>query len=208
MRLLATILIIFVTITKSFSSDSITVYLFLLDECRICQELAPEINAIHAEFAKKNIGFIGLFPNFASKQVGIDKFKKKYNITVSKFDDVLAYLGVNMTIYEMIQIPYWMNSPNQSKSFGYSNEELFLDINYFGLEIDPSELERFFDPYFGPCVRFNSGKNSRGESIPRLPLVVSGLGITMEIFMGLSDDIREYIFEPERRGLRVEVKGF
>ena len=80
MRLLATILIIFVTITKSFSSDSITVYLFLLDECRICQELAPEINAIHAEFTKKNIGFIGLFPNFASKQDGIDKFKKKYNI--------------------------------------------------------------------------------------------------------------------------------
>lgn len=135
-------------------------------------------------------------------------FKKKYNITVSKFDDVLAYLGVNMTIYEMIQIPYWMNSPNQSKSFGYSNEELFLDINYFGLDIDPSELERFFDPYYGPCVRFNSGKNSRGESIPRLPLVVSGLGITMEIFMGLSDDIREYIYEPERRGLRIEVKGF
>jgi len=82
MRLLATILIIFVTITRSFSSDSITVYLFLLDECRICQELAPEINAIHADFTNKNIGFIGLFPNFASKQVGIEKFKKKYSITL------------------------------------------------------------------------------------------------------------------------------
>lgn len=62
------------------ATDSLTVYLFLLDECRICQELAPEINAIHQKYSTKSIGFVGLFPNFASKSSGIDKFKKKYNI--------------------------------------------------------------------------------------------------------------------------------
>ncbi len=82
MRYIATFIIITFCITRSFSNDSITVYLFLLDECRICQELAPEINAIHQEYSKKNIGFLGLFPNFASKSIGIEKFKKKYTITL------------------------------------------------------------------------------------------------------------------------------
>jgi peroxiredoxin len=59
--------------------DSITVYLFLLDECRICQELAPEMNAIFDEY-QSTIGFIGLFPNFSSKSEGIKKFKDKYRI--------------------------------------------------------------------------------------------------------------------------------
>ena len=66
--------------TKGIGRDSITVYLFLLDECRICQELAPEINAIHQEYASQKVGFIGLFPNFASKPAGIKKFKKKYKL--------------------------------------------------------------------------------------------------------------------------------
>jgi thiol-disulfide isomerase/thioredoxin len=82
MKFLTTILFIFFCRTWSFSSDSITVYLFLLDECRICQELAPEINAIHKAYGQSNIGFLGLFPNFASKPAGIEKFKKKYNITL------------------------------------------------------------------------------------------------------------------------------
>jgi thiol-disulfide isomerase/thioredoxin len=62
------------------ATDSLTVYFFMLDECRICQELAPEINAIHQKYSAKSIGFVGLFPNFASKPSGIDRFKKKYNI--------------------------------------------------------------------------------------------------------------------------------
>lgn len=63
-----------------WANDSLTVYFFMLDECRICQEMAPEINAIHQKYTPKNIGFVGLFPNVASKPSGIDKFKKKYKI--------------------------------------------------------------------------------------------------------------------------------
>lgn len=70
-----------------FGSDSLTVYFFLLDECRICQELAPEINAIHQKYTTKNIGFVGLFPNFSSKPHGIEKFKKKYQINFSTKTD-------------------------------------------------------------------------------------------------------------------------
>lgn len=80
MRLFLILCGIIFTITKGISKDSITVYLFLLDECRICQELAPEINTIYKEYEQKGIGFVGLFPNFASKASGIEKFKKKYHI--------------------------------------------------------------------------------------------------------------------------------
>jgi thiol-disulfide isomerase/thioredoxin len=73
--------------TKGIGRDSITVYFFLLDECRICQELAPEINAIHQEYAPKKVGFIGLFPNFASKPSGIEKFKKKYKLIMQTKTD-------------------------------------------------------------------------------------------------------------------------
>lgn len=44
--------------------------------------MAPEINAIHREYAHKQVGFVGLFPNFASKPAGIEKFKSKYKIVL------------------------------------------------------------------------------------------------------------------------------
>ena len=65
--------------TSLLSRDSITVYFFLLDECRICQELAPEMNMIYADYGSQ-IGFLGLFPNFSSKTKGIQAFKNKYDV--------------------------------------------------------------------------------------------------------------------------------
>lgn len=85
------ILGIFIGAILSFglsAKDSLTVYLFLLDECRICQELAPEFNNIYADCQGKQIGFIGVFPNFSSKQKGIEKFKSKYKI---KFETKTDY---------------------------------------------------------------------------------------------------------------------
>ncbi len=66
--------------------DSITVYFFLLDECRICQELAPEINIIFEQYHQE-IGFLGLFPNFSSKSTGINQFKEKYHIKLNTRTD-------------------------------------------------------------------------------------------------------------------------
>ncbi|MFZ1750929.1 MAG: hypothetical protein WAU01_12085 [Saprospiraceae bacterium] len=75
-------LLAFLFCCQSYGSscrDSITVYIFLLDECRICQEIAPELNAIYTEY-KDNFAFQGLFPNFISKKPGIEIFKQKYHI--------------------------------------------------------------------------------------------------------------------------------
>lgn len=85
------ILSIFIGMILSFgmsARDSLTVYLFLLDECRICQEMAPELNRIYQDCQGKQIGFLGVFPNFSSKKKGIEKFKSKYEI---KFETKTDY---------------------------------------------------------------------------------------------------------------------
>lgn len=65
---------------KANTKDSISIYIFLLDECRICQEVAPELNEIYKQAVDAGIGFVGYFPNIASNEAGIQKFAKKYKV--------------------------------------------------------------------------------------------------------------------------------
>ncbi|MBK6782679.1 MAG: hypothetical protein IPG79_02195 [Saprospiraceae bacterium] len=53
----------------------------MLDECRICREVAPELNKIYTLTKENNIGFVGYFPNLSSNDAGIQKFRKniRYN---------------------------------------------------------------------------------------------------------------------------------
>lgn len=60
--------------------DSFTVYVFLLDECRICQEEAPELNKISDMAKESGIGFAGYFPNYSTTEQGMEKFRKKYKV--------------------------------------------------------------------------------------------------------------------------------
>jgi hypothetical protein len=62
------------------SKDSFTVYVFLLDECRICQEEAPELNKISDLAKESGIGFAGYFPNHSTTEQGMEKFRKKYKV--------------------------------------------------------------------------------------------------------------------------------
>lgn len=62
------------------NTDSLTVYIFLLDECTISQYYTPQLKAFYEKYKNKKIGFIGYFPNFASKPVQIEDFGKTYHI--------------------------------------------------------------------------------------------------------------------------------
>lgn len=95
--------------------DSISVYLFLLDECRICQELAPEMNTIYEEY-QSDIGFIGLFPNFSSKSDGIKKFKEKYQI---KFNTRTDYFKKMTHKFEATILPEVIVYNETSKTIVY-----------------------------------------------------------------------------------------
>ena len=61
------------------STDSLSLYLFLLDDCPICLNYTPLLNDLYDEYGTR-ISFQGYFPNFSSKQKKIDTFKETYHI--------------------------------------------------------------------------------------------------------------------------------
>lgn len=71
-------LLLFSTFNLS-AKDSLTLYLFLLDDCPICIQYTPTINDLHAKFGSE-VSFIGYFPNFSSKKNKIELFRNEYQI--------------------------------------------------------------------------------------------------------------------------------
>jgi hypothetical protein len=61
-------------------SDSITVYFFLSEECKICQYYTDEVNELYSDYHTDQISFIGLFPNRHSTKEGIVDFQDRYDI--------------------------------------------------------------------------------------------------------------------------------
>ncbi len=61
-------------------SDSLTVYVFLLDECLISQFYTPELSRLNIAYQDKAVGFIGFFPSTASSDEDIDAFGKNYQM--------------------------------------------------------------------------------------------------------------------------------
>jgi peroxiredoxin len=91
MKLLQGLLLIISLSFLSFASkasDSITVYIFLLESCQICQNQTAELNDIHQNYARSGIEFKGIFPNIEfSTQEGIESFQTKYKLNFQlKFD--------------------------------------------------------------------------------------------------------------------------
>ena len=80
MKFKVLLLVIFSFAVHTLSSrDSLTLYLFILDDCIICQSYTPKINQLHAQYGDEII-FMGIFPNFSSKPEKIASFKEKYHI--------------------------------------------------------------------------------------------------------------------------------
>lgn len=63
------------------ATDSITVYIFLLETCPICQSITIEMKNVYAKYHTKGITFVGVFssPDLSDKNT-IEKFRKKYNL--------------------------------------------------------------------------------------------------------------------------------
>ena len=61
-------------------SDSLTVYVFLLDECVISQFYTVQLIEFYKKYHTQKVGFIGYFPNFISKPQQIDAFRIKYHL--------------------------------------------------------------------------------------------------------------------------------
>ena len=68
-------------------SDSISVNFFLLDECRISQNITNEINYITEHFADPQFNYNGFFPKTSSTEEKIENFIADYHLTIACFTD-------------------------------------------------------------------------------------------------------------------------
>lgn len=134
-------------------------------------------------------------------------FLENYGLNVNTYDDVLKNLDPDKAKNAYRQLLYSMNLPRDFSSFGYPVNNVIDSINFYGESYPIAELESFFDPYYGPCFRFNSGKNLTGQNVKRENLAVAGIGLDLVVFMGVTDDIRDYLYQPSNRGIRIEIKG-
>jgi len=73
------ILLIFINISQARSADSLSLYLFLLDDCPICIQYTPTIKELYKQYGDR-IEFVGYFPNLSSKRDKIENFTKTYGI--------------------------------------------------------------------------------------------------------------------------------
>lgn len=103
------------------AGDSITIYIFLLDECRICQEISPELNSIYDTY-KNKYSFCGIFPNFSSKQKGIDKFKEKYKIRFYTKTDYFKTLTHKFKASVLPEVVIWNETTKQIEYRGAVND--------------------------------------------------------------------------------------
>ena len=62
-------------------------YVFLSDECPMCQGYAPVLNQLVADFKGKGVEIIGVFPNYYATDSSILAFKREYSITFTTIKD-------------------------------------------------------------------------------------------------------------------------
>jgi len=87
--------------TTSHTSDSLTVYVFLHDECVISQFYTPLLTDLFEKYNDKKIGFIGYFPNISSKPEKIEDFAKKFRIAFplkqDHYKELTKKFGITIT---------------------------------------------------------------------------------------------------------------
>ena len=74
------------TVSSFGNKDSLSLIIFLLDDCPICLQYTPTLNELHDQY-KEDINFIGYFPNFSSKPEKIEAFKADYKINFPLYTD-------------------------------------------------------------------------------------------------------------------------
>lgn len=79
--------------------DSVTVYIFLKEDCVISQNYTPTLNRLYQTFSSQKISFIGLFPS--TRDEAIETFRQKYAITFplksDYFQTLTKKLGATVT---------------------------------------------------------------------------------------------------------------
>ena len=68
-------------------SDSISVNFFLLDECRISQNISGEMNRVIDTYTNDRFHYVSYFPSVSSTEEKIHDFRNTYKLSIPYFTD-------------------------------------------------------------------------------------------------------------------------
>ncbi len=100
MRILLPIYYLLLLPIMAFSQkDSVTVYVFLREDCVISQNYTPKLNQLFEQYQSEKLGFVGIFPSTRDAQ--ITAFQEKYRLLFSLQSDyyqtITKKLGATVT---------------------------------------------------------------------------------------------------------------
>jgi thiol-disulfide isomerase/thioredoxin len=72
---------------QNTTETRLKVYVFLSDECPMCQGYAPVLNQLATNYGKKGVELIGVFPNYYATDSSITAFRTEYNIVFKTIKD-------------------------------------------------------------------------------------------------------------------------
>lgn len=104
-----------------------TVYLFVLDDCKICQYYAPQLDSMKTKYASDSLQFRMIFPNFSSKPKAINRFKNKYGISIEHQTD---YYKTLTNKFEVNVLPTVVVYDDMKETIIYKGR---IDNAYFSL---------------------------------------------------------------------------
>jgi len=62
------------------SRNPVVVYIFLAEDCKICQSYTLTLKDLHREYSQHGFEFVGVFPNASSTPQTLSAFQKRYNL--------------------------------------------------------------------------------------------------------------------------------
>ena len=109
-------------------------YVFLSDECPMCQGYAPVLNQLAVDFKARGVEIIGVFPNYYATDSSITAFKTEYHIDFQIVRDTNFILTNHFKANTTPQV-FLVNRPrNDMSSLGIEGAILYngqIDDAYF-----------------------------------------------------------------------------
>jgi hypothetical protein len=99
--------------SHSIGTDSLTIFVFLHDECVISQFFTPQLGKFYKEYGDNKVGFAGYFPDATVETERIYTFGKKYNLQFPLQQDHDKMLTNKLGIRIMPEVAVWDHRSEQ-----------------------------------------------------------------------------------------------
>lgn len=97
----------------SVIGDSLTVYIFLHDECVISQFFTPELTRLSEKYRLKKVGFVGYFPNNAASPEKMSAFAESYRLDFPLLQDHNKALARKFGVTITPEVAVWDHRQEQ-----------------------------------------------------------------------------------------------